>query len=220
MICCVATVLIDHDQGSREELSRWIAGLRLQSPCSPQLRLWRDSVRPQAVPFPPPPPSCLPSLPSITPDCIWQMGLLASYHQVSGRPPKSISLCADRTSAQHFWMDGAVAWARPGPGQESFISSGRASPRPGVGWPRFLLSAPIMRKKQGLAEVVELFSCCNCCKRSCNQHSGTVKKLYLDLKKKPKNSLPVWVWQLLLSFNNWRAAQVSGFSPICRPVTD
>lgn len=42
------------------------------------------------------PPSSIPaalSLPSITPDCIWQMPLLAPYHQVWWRQPKTILLC-------------------------------------------------------------------------------------------------------------------------------
>lgn len=45
------------------------------------------------------------SLPSITPDCIWQMPLLAPYHQVQWRQPKTILLCPYTTSVLHFaWL--------------------------------------------------------------------------------------------------------------------
>lgn len=61
-----------HSWCSKETL----AGLKLFSP------------RPSLLAIPPPL-----SLPSITPDCIWQMPLLAPYHQVWRRQPKTILLC-------------------------------------------------------------------------------------------------------------------------------
>lgn len=42
------------------------------------------------------------SLSSITPDFIWQMPLLAPYHQVQRRQPKTILLCPCSTTVLHF----------------------------------------------------------------------------------------------------------------------
>lgn len=74
----------------------------------PQLMLRREFDRPQAVQSRAPslilyPPAL--SLPSITPDCIWQMPLLAPYHQVQQRQPKTILLYPYTTSVLHFaWL--------------------------------------------------------------------------------------------------------------------
>lgn len=54
------------------------------------------------------------SLP-ITPDCIWQMPLLAPYHQVQRRQPKTILLCPYTTSVLHFaWLTHLLLWGSNG----------------------------------------------------------------------------------------------------------
>lgn len=74
-------------------------GLHLP-PADALQRVWQgSSCSPPTSPHPPL------SLPSITPDCIWQMPLLAPYHQVQWRQRKTILLCPYTTSVLHFaWL--------------------------------------------------------------------------------------------------------------------
>lgn len=99
-------------------------------------RVWQGSSC--SVPHPPPSFS-IPalSLPSITPDCIWQMPLLAPYHQVQWRQPKTILLCPYTTSVLHFaWLTHLVSarfeWGQgPVSGTASWVAIALAKGSPG-----------------------------------------------------------------------------------------
>lgn len=99
--------IVVSDTTFKMEPSPWRAGPCFGF-CAPHSWCSEESLSGLKLFSPPPPPSfSIPalSLPSITPDCIWQMPLLAPYHQVQWRQPKTILLCPYTTSVLHFaWM--------------------------------------------------------------------------------------------------------------------
>ena len=104
---CVIKVCCWRHSPLKAEPSSWRGGGVARMFCPPTAdapkRVWQGSSCSA-----PHSPSSIPpalSLPSITPDCIWQMPLLAPYHQVRRRQPKTILLCPYTTSVLHFaWL--------------------------------------------------------------------------------------------------------------------